>query len=327
MSTHTLPPNPCLIAILLVVKTTSDPFIVFHYPPRPGEDNSRFKDVFKDNALNDQSTTSSSDEDSQDSITDAPKTSQEKEDDRKKNSPPEGDEFGSASPEKGNGLRLGHKWNDLFGYQSSVLAKLLCPAATSHKKRFEVGLNDKVMIGRPVFARTDGTWKKAKKARRSSSRSNMTAEKTRLDREEIRVTKAKYLGVEEKDHEPSEPETPAASQSHMHDEVPENILSVDPQVEKEAETKRVKGKSSVSSLPPKPEKPLVIFNVVYVLQPPPLEYHLRVKEMYDNVVKKLSKALKWEQSHSSYVANEAALITSIANRMANAGSEWLSYDL
>lgn len=42
MSSETLPPNPCLLAILLVAKVNSEPNIVFHYPPRPGADNTRF---------------------------------------------------------------------------------------------------------------------------------------------------------------------------------------------------------------------------------------------------------------------------------------------
>ena len=49
MASYPLPPNPCLVAILLLVKTTSEPRIIFHYPPKPGEDNSHFTDMFKEN--------------------------------------------------------------------------------------------------------------------------------------------------------------------------------------------------------------------------------------------------------------------------------------
>ena len=51
-----------------------------------------------------------------------------------------------------------------------------------------------------------------------------------------------------------------------------------------------------------------MFHVVFVMNPPTLEYHIRVQEMYDNVVKKFSKALKYEQTHSGWVEREAKKI-------------------
>ena len=55
---------------------------------------------------------------------------------------------------------------------------------------------------------------------------------------------------------------------------------------------------------------LKMFHVVFVLDPPPLEYHLRTKEMYDHVIKKFSRALRWEQARSNYVSKEASAISS-----------------
>lgn len=308
MSAHPLPPNPCLVAIILVVRTSSDPSIAFHYPPRPGEDNSRFQNLFKDNSVENESSTSSSGEESSESA-EALKSRSEAEADGKKDSPPDGDIFGSASPERSDGLRPEHKWNDLFGFQSSVLARVLTPATTGHKKRFEVGLGDKVFIGRPVFAQPDGTWKKAKKQRRSSSRSNVTAEKGRKDREDVGIAKAKRRSLEEKEYsEGSGREVSADSQSDTHgerkahDDGPDLRQSV--LTGKEAGSIKRGGSRTA-------KKPLVMFHVVFVLQPPPLEYHIRVGEMYNDIVRKFSKALKWEQSRSNYVANEAALISSV----------------
>ena len=70
---------------------------------------------------------------------------------------------------------------------------------------------------------------------------------------------------------------------------------------------------------------LVMFNVVFVLDPPLLEYNLRVEEMYDNIVKKLTRALKWEQGHSDYVLKESeTMMTISSNRRAqrSAPSTW-----
>ena len=323
MASYPLPPNPCLVAIILLVKTTTEPRIIFHYPPKPGEDNSHFRDMFKQTPADDDSSSSSSGDESQDSSAEVPNPIERKEQSGTGNSTPEVDEIGSVSPEKSEGLRRGKaklQWNDLFGYQSSVLAKVLQPAPSGHKKRFEVGLNGKVFLGRPVFARPDGTWKKPRKLRRSSSRSNLTAEKVKDVAGKDQGAKVETFDYANKDTGTLDPDTGMKSQSDSYQEEEasykeDGIGSAEP-VE---ETLNLKSNriSKSDMLPPKKEKqkPLAMFHVVFVLQPPPLEYHLRVKEMYDNVTKKLSKAMKWEQTRSGYVARETAVITSLTKHM------------
>lgn len=330
MASYPLPPNPCLVAILLLVKTTSEPRIIFHYPPKPGEDNSHFRDMFKENPADDDSSSSSSDAGSQDSSAEIPKPVEQKEEEGNTGrNTPEVDESGSASPEKSNGLKGAKaklQWNDLFEYQSSVLAKMLLPTASGHKKRFEVGLNDKVFLGRPVFARPDGTWRKPKKLRRSSSKSNVTAEKVRRIWEQDKGARVEMFDYADKDSGTSGPDTGMESQSDSHrdkktlneeDEIQNGEL-----VEQTHDTKSSRSSKSDMLLPKKEkQKSLAIFHVVFVLRPPPLEYHLRVKEMYDNVTKKLSKAMKWEQTRSDYVAREAAVITSLTKHMDKSNSK------
>ena len=137
-----LPPNPCLVGIILVFEAHSGPRFVFHYPPDPNGD-------------------------------------------------------------EGDSLR------SFLGFDVADLVKLLMPTKAWHKRKFEVGLNELVFVGWPVFGKDD---------------------------------------------------------------------------KKEA------------------------FNVVFVLNPPPLEYSIRVKEMYEHIIKKLSKALKLEQARSSYVSKQADII-------------------
>lgn len=321
MASFPLPPNPCLVAILLVVKTTSEPRIVFHYPPKPGEDNSHFRDMFKESPADDDSSSSSSDDESQDSSAEAPKPIEQREESGTGKSTPEVDEIGSASPERSDalkGVRAKLQWNDLFGYNSSVLAKALMPAASGHKKRFEVGLNGNVFLGRPVFARPDGTWKKPRALRRSSSKSAVTAEKVKDIRVKDTDAKVENFDNANKDRM-SGPDTGMESQS---DSQQGETLNADDAigdgdtVEQTTDTKStITSKSDTLSANKGKQKPLAVFHVIFVLRPPPLEYHLRVNEMYDNVTRKLSKAMKWEQTRSGYVARETAMIMSLTKHM------------
>ena len=328
MASYPLPPNPCLIAILLVVKTSSEPRIIFHYPPKPGEDNSQFKDMFKEGLADDDSSSSSSDDESQDSASEIPKIVEQEKQKGTGTSTPEVDETGSASPEKSDGeqgLRAKLQWNDLFGHPSSILAKMLLPAMNGHKKRFEVGLNDKVFLGRPVFARPDGMWKKPRKARRSSSKSNVTAEKVKGVREHLKGTNVETFDYATMDTGTSGLDTGMESQSDFHrveerQKKQEAVEEGDP-LEQKPDTEGIwTSKSDISTPKKEKQKQLAMFHVVFVLRPPPLEYHLRVKEMYDNVTKKLSKAMRWEQTRSGYVGKQAAIISSLTKHMDKSNS-------
>ena len=242
-------------------------------------------------------------------------------------SPPDAEETASGSPEKSGGLSQGQKklqWNDIFGLQSVLLAKLLCPAASCHKKRFEVGLNGNVFLGWPVFARLDGSWRKARKSRRSSSRSKINAEKVKGNPKELIGHKLSVSGTDD-DSDNSRPMTAVESQSEndRDGEVREEPQTSETSVRSKAKAKAHKKFGDAGTSAPKTDKPLVMFNVVFVLKPPPLEYHLRLKEMYDNVVKKFGKALRWEQARSNFVARESALIYSLTKHMNNSGGKSL----
>ncbi|KAL8720578.1 MAG: hypothetical protein Q9181_007889 [Wetmoreana brouardii] len=308
MASNVLPSNPCLLAILLVVKINSEPRIVFHYPPKPGEDNSRFtrylaaQDKEQDGSSStDEESTSSHDED----LADNSKAKEFKTGD----DTPELDidETGSPSPEKNPIWKSQYgkpKWNDIFGLSSYGLERLLCPPPTSHKKRFEMSIDDKVFVGRSIFARECGHWQKKKKKDR-----NAKVRKSGTD-DEITATQGKGSGSEgastqaiESSTEVSESgqnlhkeETPA-----IHDDQP-SITSSEP-VTEEQQSK------------PRRKDTLNMFHIVFVLNPPPLEYHFRVKEIYDHVVKKLSQALRWEQVRSNYVMREVSTLSVASQQM------------
>lgn len=316
-----LPPNSCLVAVILVVKTTSEPYIAFHYPPRPGEDNSHFKDIFKDRSTFGESTTSSSDGESHDSAAEIPEPIQHNQQKSLGDSPPDV-EAASVSPEKNTRFhadKSNHQWNDILGFQAGVLARLLCPAASSHKKKFEVGMNDKVFVGRPMFARTDGTWRRKRKERRSSSRSNMTAEKARKDRLEMkaRARRPTTSSIDEADSEPSALDTENENVSDNYED--SERAGNNRAIEREKAPKQSTKRGDPNILSTKFEHALAMFHVVFVLKPPPLEYQIRVGEMHGNVVKKFSKALKLEQARTNFVANEAASITSLTKTMNETG--------
>lgn len=305
MNSTSLPPNPCLVAILLVVNHHHQPHLVFHYPPRPGEDNSLFNNYLKSDLSDGETTSSDDDSPSSSDGYSSPKDDGLTNNMSKNVQEVDLEEAGSASPEKINGLasmRRQPRWDDVLGYGTINLAKLLCPAPSAHKRRFEMCLNDKVFLGWPVFSK-DGQWQKRKKEKRLRSQGGGPGEKALHGGGGQGNTIGKASLRDEAGDTPGQ-ETDGAQYTAegIKAGTPREQYAANDQPDG-ARGEACKPKTTTS------EDTLKMFHVVFALDPPPLEYHLRVKEMYDNVVKKFSRALKWEQAHSGYVSKEASTIS------------------
>jgi hypothetical protein len=272
------PPNPCLVAILLVIQSRSGPRLVFHYPSNPlSAKNPRNQETGND---------STSPEELPSSDTDTVTTSTEDEEivqrkgskkgakSRRATSPrshsanEEDDEASGADSFNRQGKEWQPSYEPLFGLEG--LVTLLTPSSRLwHKRRFEVGINDLCFLGWPVFIREDGTWQK----RKIKSKKRRTKEESK----------------------PGDEGQDATSETNSESE---DSTTATPEPEKISMT----------------NSELTMFNVVFVMNPPVLEYNLRTKEMYDNVVKKFGKAIKWEQARQGYIWIESELITSIKTK-------------
>ena len=136
-----------------------------------------------------------------------------------------------------------------------------------------MGINDLAFVGWPVFVREDGTWRRRRRPRRK---------KMNKGRQQKSGHHREGAGEEETTTEGEEDDPTTTTTAERED--------VDP---------------------PEKEDTMTMFNVVFVLDPPLLEYSARTCELYDNVIKKFAKALKWEQARTNYVWKESQKILHI----------------
>ena len=295
-----------LIAILLVAQTAtkSEPRVVFHYPPKPGEDDPRLRSIFKESAATEESSSSSNDDESLDDLSPVEETTAKPKETNA--SPPDFEAVGSASPDTRSGFRRDSQdkaWNTLFGHDPRSLAKLVAPGQVYHKRRTEVGIDGKVFVGKPYYAKEDGSWRKVRK-RRSSSKS--TNQLSMLD-----------SVIEEGRMQP-----PDETLTEIKEELPPIVTSTDDQEDPDPSLISLKEPQKGSNELDQPgattatgaSSSLKMFSLIFVLDPPPLEYHQKVNEIYIHVVKKLAKALRWEQARSDYIGQEVAVINSITKK-------------
>ncbi|CAI7654792.1 unnamed protein product [Penicillium manginii] len=366
MSSIARPPDPCLVAIILIVRSRTGPRLVFHYPPKPLSEN-RLKTTTKggrrisrtrsrqgakntDSSSSDESGLSSDDDD----------------DDRERDTQPPTlnssnylsgsshaaanliparrpsnfglDEHGmiSASPgtmepqrpgslgsgrgstrkrggamsdaeddgasdqPDGSGSSSRAPWESLLGLPGSVWEKLLSPSRSWHKRRYEVGINDLALIGWPVFVRDDGNWRKQRRKKKKKPRAEW--EGGELGHNEHADEAQVEDGVVSPDM--------GASVASLADSL------VSPTDTKRSSMASAKIGKTVDDRDDDPEDKddMTMFNVVFVMDPPLLEYAGRVKEIYENIIKKFAKALKWEQARTGYVWKESQHILQVRRK-------------
>lgn len=336
MSSIARPPDPCLIAIILIIQSRAGPRLVYHYPPSPAVTSPANRR--EPRPKTDQDSSSSTDDDgssSDDGDGDisggggatSGKPSRQQSGGSSTRGLTSGDDSAAGelhppapvkrkstpTPERErerhggvcstpDGLTgdtgEGYKpaWETLLGLHTDVWEKLLSPSRTWHKRRFEVGINDLAFVGWPVFVREDGSWRKRKKRKdKGVERASWAGGELGQDAE----------GDGGGDREDGEQDTPRGSES-------EGIITGEGKARaRDSENKSAKAQADSSN---GVNDAMTMFNVVFVLNPPVLEYSTRIKEKYESVIKKFGKALKWEQARGDYVWNEAQTILHLKER-------------
>ncbi|KAA8652157.1 nitrogen permease regulator 3 family protein [Aspergillus tanneri] len=369
MSSIARPPDPCLVAIVLIVRSRAGPRFVFHYPPNPLSENglrsaaakarrasrTRSRQGSKSNdSISSEDSRSTSDEDEEEhhthsqnpsvthlagsavSATTGRRSSNFGLDNHGSMSVSPGgdsqragsvssnrkllrkrggasdveDDPGAASdrPEDGPGGGAGGgagggggggpfrpPWESMLGLPADVWEKLLSPSRSWHKRRFEVGINDLAFVGWPVFVREEGTWRKRRRKQKKP--------------------RAEWEGGELGHNENVED-----TQDDGGDVMAASSETLSPSLLTAAESQRASiansrtGWTAGESLDVEDKDSMTMFNVVFVLDPPLLEYSMRIREVYDNIIKKFAKALKWEQARTDYVWREAQNISHLKEK-------------
>ncbi|PSN59767.1 hypothetical protein BS50DRAFT_579797 [Corynespora cassiicola Philippines] len=332
-----LPPASNLHAILLVTKSrTLGPRLVFHYPPlspsaaalAATRSPAWFGNATSTGSLD--SNSSSSDWDSTDENDDvdgevASRTSGGRGSGRTGASHRDRDRFragtgsawgrqenideedadGSHSDGRGkgtsNGVQMGgdHDWDTVLGFKVDALEKILCPGKAFNKRRFELGVESIVFVGAPMFVRDDGLWKKLRRKK-----------KTRTSEEKVQEgDMLANLSISQSDEDEELEYIQGFEPGYGH-----GLMSAAPSV-----TASEIGSDTPSTSTTNDTPDMTMFNVVFVLNPPALEYQQRVKDMYDHVTRKYAKALKYEQARFQYVWKESKKIIDMKQRAKESG--------
>ncbi|KAF2018855.1 hypothetical protein BU24DRAFT_418411 [Aaosphaeria arxii CBS 175.79] len=219
------------------------------------------------------------------------------------------DKRGRKDDSIGKGIEEDHDWTNVLGFRVSALEKMLCPSRAFNKKRFELGVEGIVFVGAPMFVRDDGQWKK-----RRRKKDKRTDEEKIKDGDLVLDSKARESepGSKEEAGTPPKGNGLKRNESFIYPPLFEpGYGHSSPEGEPSVAPSEAGSDARSNSTTDHSQDDMTMFNVVFVLNPPALEYQLRVKEMYDNVTRKFAKALKYEQARFQYVWKESKKIINI----------------
>ncbi|KZF18826.1 UPF0171-domain-containing protein [Xylona heveae TC161] len=309
MYMSSLPPNPCLVAILLIVKSRAGPRFVFHYPPQIRQSGSSSQTAWhgaygtSSSMTDDSSNSSEEDEWSSDEdyvshhrtrrgeVSEADRSLRASRANKRSRNPEEDEDDSSSSESEKR--RDSISWERVLGFSTDGLEKILSPDRIYHKKKYELNLDPWVFVGCPMFVKDSGKWmKKKKEKRREAARSEA--------KDEPHSPKSSNAP-----HQETDGARPRAGRAHFD-------LEAQDDADEEDDAKSTSTNGGDSNM--------TMFHIVFVMNPPVLEYQLRVREMYDHIVKKLARVLKYEQARSNYVWRESQNILSMKEKAKEAGT-------
>lgn len=197
-----------------------------------------------------------------------------------------------------------HDWNTVLGFKIDALEKMLCPNKAFNKRRFELGVESIVFLGAPMFVRDDGLWKKRRRKRgKRSAKENL--EDGNL------LANLHLIGSDDTQSKPG----PQVNSPTPDDFVyPQGFEPGYGHGLMSGAASEAGSDARSSSTTDTVRDDMTMFNIVFVLNPPVLEYQTRIKDMYDNVTRKYAKALKYEQARFQYVWKESKKIINIKQR-------------
>lgn len=351
-------PNASLVAILFVTQSSAGPNFVFHYPPNPKIDNPAESYMYggdnsDDASSNSSASTNTTDDELENHVASDAETGVRKmldnldsetiqsESDRRSRSYAGGrqssrrvreeheDDHEDDDEEDNDGVKpeaTGPPWETVFGLKTSFLASLLAPKASMCRTKFELTIDDLVFLGYPVNIRPDGTWKKQKKRRRNRAMKSNASELTASIHGQFNGDGYEGGGNKKKQHDDEEEEEEEGEGEEEGEENEECEGNEDEEAagnEADDEDEPGEDQKSDGAGEDKDEwedgMGMSMFHVVFVMNPPQLEYHTRVQEMYTCVVKKFARALRLEQARTDYVRREMELILKMKEKAIHDG--------
>lgn len=195
-----------------------------------------------------------------------------------------------SNTETGKLKQKEHRIHKIFSFDIDFISDLATPPKSLCNTRFELTVEDMVFLGLPIRVNDDGNWRVSKKSKNVRSKSVST---TRQSRKQS-VTEGSNADISLSKEEPS-----------VIDANEENLSENE---NKNEDVKAYEGDQNHDNT-------MYQFNMLFVMNPPVVEYNHRIDEMFHYIISRISLLLRYEQQKNNYVWKEAQNILKLREEL------------
>lgn len=223
-------------------------------------------------------------------------------------------------------------WETVLGFDANFLSELLVPSRFLCNTRFELTVDDMAFLGSPVHVLPDGKWRRHRKkndTRLRSMHSTLQEHSTvsNLDASLATLTLGteKNTGVDA--HHEDDIDDYADDEYEPRQNMDNGHFDPDGDFFKDSDNNlsdtEVRPKSSAQEDKQQeytdPRSDMRMFHVVFVMNPPVVEYMHHIEEMYYYILSQFANSLRYEQERSNFVWNEVTKILQVRDKASQEG--------
>ncbi|GAV29615.1 hypothetical protein PMKS-003116 [Pichia membranifaciens] len=207
-----------------------------------------------------------------------------------------------------------YKVEKLFSFDTDFISDLATPPKSLCNTRFELTVEDMVFLGLPIHIQDDGSWRVSKKSKFIRSKSMSTSQRSRKQScSDSNQNEDKRSGsnrasfnnsINLDDHKVNDTETKNDDELHDDHIDHHNDMEV---LEYTGENSRVIEKDCG----------MYQFHMLFVMNPPVVEYNHRIDEMFHYIISRISLLLRYEQQKTNYVWEESKKILELKEDLAH----------
>lgn len=251
------------------------------------------------------------------------KLKKQKEDELKKEKDEHSRNMSSVTNTSMNGLNDNTKSNEpikeykiekLFSFDCDFISDLATPPKSLCNTRFELTVEDMVFLGLPVHINDDGSWRNSKKQRKNRrntlSTSRKTARKSSINSGFSISNNSNKNNNKNDNNDDVNDGDDIISNDNTNEEM--NISN-----ENNGKPPDINLKNDIldADNEERDDGGMYQFNMLFVMNPPVVEYNHRIDEMFHYIISRISLLLRYEQQKSNYVWKESEKILKLKEEL------------
>ncbi|GME91565.1 unnamed protein product [[Candida] boidinii] len=211
------------------------------------------------------------------------------------------------------------KLRKIFGFEEEFISEIVTPPKQLCNTRFDLSVDEMTFLGLPIHVQDDGNWKKTNNKYKHSNKNDKNDKTDNIassKRSNKKNKKNNNINGSGSVTNKSEKSFRKGSLSNGEDGDNDDDEEDEDDEDEKDDLKNGKDDEELEngkkdSNENEEDCPMTLFHMVFVINPPVVEYNYRIDEMFYFIISRLSMILRHEQNKSNYIWEQVSQILEI----------------